>query len=155
LEYPLAGTLHRRRLNASRNAGLLATVHAPRVNYERELIARPGPVGDETPTQRDQLSWAILPQPGDRIWVVGATLEARRDFLEEGCELKELRRESRLWSGHIGHTSSADSCSILCGASPPSFGDFDTSANIAGNWWTLYDSAFPASRICTQVARRK
>jgi hypothetical protein len=34
--------------------------------------------------------WAILPQPGDRIWVVGATLEARRDFLDEGCELKEL-----------------------------------------------------------------
>jgi hypothetical protein len=26
----------------------------------------------------------------DRIWVVSATLEARRDFLDEGCELKEL-----------------------------------------------------------------
>jgi hypothetical protein len=64
LEYPLAGTLHRRRLNASRNAGLLATVHAPRVNYERELIARPGPVGDETPTQRDQLSLGHPPAAG-------------------------------------------------------------------------------------------
>jgi hypothetical protein len=58
--------MQRRRLNASRNAGLLATVPAPRVNHERELIARPGPVGDETLTQRDQLSLAIVPQPGDR-----------------------------------------------------------------------------------------
>jgi hypothetical protein len=34
--------------------------------------------------------WAILPQPGDRIWVVGATLEARSDFLDEECEFEEL-----------------------------------------------------------------
>jgi hypothetical protein len=82
--------MQRRRLNAARNAGLLATVPAPRVNHERELIARPGPVGDETLTQRDQLSLAIVPQPGDRNLGGRRDVEAWSDFLEEECELEEL-----------------------------------------------------------------
>jgi hypothetical protein len=86
-QYPLAGTLHRRRLNASRNAGLLATVHAPRVNCEGELIARPGPVGDA--------ARSTLAGPSSRSRATGSgwsarRFEARRDFLDEGCELKEL-----------------------------------------------------------------